>query len=91
MAANAATHAEKLAFLDAAMPPSSMMGGALRVPVMMGGGLVGLDQHLTANHRVVGHLVPRTSTAASGLGQEQEHRSMTRQEILSQRIARPEL
>jgi hypothetical protein len=88
MAANAATHAEKLAFLDAAMP---QLGGALRVPVMMGGGLVGLNQHLTANHRVIGHLVPRTSTAASGLGQEQEHRSMTRQEILSQRIARPEL
>jgi len=65
------------------------LGGALRVPVMMGGGLVGLNQHLTANHRVIGHLVPRTSAAASA--QDQEHRSMTRQEILSQRIARPEL
>ena len=86
MAANAATHAEKLAFLDAAMP---QLGGALRVPVMMGGGLVGLNQHLTANHRVTGHLVPRTSAAASA--QDEEHRSMTRQEILSQRIARPEL
>ena len=86
MAANAATHAEKLAFLDAAMP---QLGGALRVPVMMGGGLVGLNQHLTADHRVIGHLVPRTSAAASA--QDQEHRSMTRQEILSQRIARPEL
>lgn len=90
MAANAATHAEKLAFLDAAMPPSSqMIGGALRVPVMMGGGLVGLNQHLTANHRVVGHLVPRTFTSSGH--PEEEHRSMTRQEILSQRIARPEL
>jgi len=57
----------------------------------MAGGLVGLNQHLTANHRIVGHLVPRMSPAASALDQDQEHRSMTRQEIVSQRIARHEL
>lgn len=89
------THAEKAAFLQSVLPivhGRSMHGGALQVPILMGGGLTGLAPAGDADHRIIGYLHPPAPRHRDPPGgDDASMRNLTRQEILAQRLQRPEL
>jgi len=95
------THAQKLAFFRAASHPRHQTGGGLQVPVLqMGGGVTGLGRVSGSDHRVVGVLTPdmlehlespETVPAPPALTTDPAQSNLTRQELVRERIARPEL
>ena len=103
--ANEMTHAQKLAFFRAASHPRHQTGGGLQVPVLqMGGGVTGLRRVSGSDHRVVGVLTPDmlahlespetvpAPPAMAGIHQMPPAQSnLTRQELVREQIARPEL
>jgi len=99
--ANEMTHAQKLAFFRAASHPRHQTGGGLQVPVLqMGGGVTGLGRVSGSDHRVVGVLTPdmlehlespETVPAPPALAADPAQSNLTRQELVRERIARPEL
>jgi len=95
------THAQKLAFFRAASHPRHQTGGGLQVPVLqMGGGVTGLGRVSGSDHRVVGVLTPdmlahlespETVPAPPAMATDPAQSNLTRQELVRERIARPEL
>ena len=88
------THAEKAAFLQSLpfahrnLREIAMHGGALQVPILMGGGLVGLNPVSASDYRVIGRLVPPPLASHEAAG-EPGMLNLSRQEIVAQRLERP--
>jgi len=69
-----------------------MHGGALQVPILMGGRLTGLAPAGEADHRIIGYLHPPASHSQDPHeGEDASMRNLTRQEILAHRLERPEM
>ena len=81
---SAPTHAQKATFIRHAM--RSMHGGALQVPMLLGGALVPSSE---IEHRLVGPLTPVAAHEQAGAADTSTGmHNLTRQEILAQRLDR---
>jgi len=78
------THAEKATFIRSAM--RAMHGGALQVPMLLGGALVPSS---AVEHRLVGPLTPVPAHDLAGAADTSTiMHNLTRQENLAQRLDR---